>query len=80
MADLRFCTAAAGFLSHADNNGAPVIGAVLNKIPDLLLFLLRGLFTEYSFSIPLKGFIPVFFPHGVVNGPGIATGAFQPQK
>ena len=57
MADLGFSTAAAGLFTHTDNNGTPVIGTILNKIPDLLLFLLHSLFTEYSLTVLLKSLI-----------------------
>ena len=80
MADLWFSAAAAGLFTHADNNSAPVIGTVLDKCPDLVLSLFHGLFAEYTLAIPLKGFVSVFFAHGITDGLGIAARTFQPQE
>lgn len=63
MADLRFSTAAAGFLVHADNNSTPVIGTILDEIPYLFLSFFRSLTLIYAFTIPFKSLISVVFPH-----------------
>ena len=80
MADLRFSTAAASLFTHAGNNRAPVISTVLDKLPDLVLTLLRGLLAEYALTIPLKGFISAFLAHGITDGLGVASSTFQPHK